>query len=93
MDDGDAVAAEGLVEGGAELSVTVVSVNRCDAPVRCLAVSNDEPSATLVVFGERRLAYPHGADAEQRAINVEAMRLLRTETTDFRRAGERELFP
>ena len=58
-------------------------VNRSDAPVRYLMVSTTnhpdvveypDTGATLVVLAERRLAYPHGADADQAPLVAEAMR-------------------
>jgi uncharacterized cupin superfamily protein len=58
-------------------------VNRSDAPVRYIVVSTTnrpdiveypDTGATLVVLGERRLAYPHGADADQKPVIAEAMR-------------------
>jgi uncharacterized cupin superfamily protein len=58
-------------------------VNRSDAPVRYIVVSTTnrpdvveypDTGATLVVLTEQRLAYPHGADAHQRAVIAEAMR-------------------
>ncbi len=58
-------------------------VNRSDAPVRYLVVSTTnrpdvveypDTGATLVVLAEERLAYPHGADAEQKPVIAEAMR-------------------
>src|ERR671936_2528631 len=58
-------------------------VNRSDAPVRYLVVSTTtrpdvveypDTGATLVVLGEQRLAYPHGADAHQTRLITEAMR-------------------
>jgi uncharacterized cupin superfamily protein len=58
-------------------------VNRSDAPVRYLVLSTTnrpdvveypDTGATLVVLEERRLAYPHGADEEQKPILAEAMR-------------------
>jgi uncharacterized cupin superfamily protein len=58
-------------------------VNRSDAPVRYLVVSTTnrpdvveypDTAATLVVLAERRLAYPHGADADQKPVIAEAMR-------------------
>jgi uncharacterized cupin superfamily protein len=58
-------------------------VNRSDAPVRYLVVSTTnrpdvveypDTGATLVVVGERRLAYAQGADAEREAVIAEAMR-------------------
>ncbi len=57
-------------------------VNQTDAPVRYLVVSTTnrpdvveypETGATLVVLAERRLAYPHGVDAEQMTVVAEAM--------------------
>jgi uncharacterized cupin superfamily protein len=58
-------------------------VNRSDAPVRYLVVSTTnrpdvveypDTGATLVVLAEHRLAYPHGADPNQKPIVEEAMR-------------------
>jgi uncharacterized cupin superfamily protein len=58
-------------------------VNGSDAPVRYLAVSTTnrpdvveylDTAATLVVLAEQRLAYPHGADVEQKPVVAEAMR-------------------
>jgi uncharacterized cupin superfamily protein len=58
-------------------------VNRSDAPVRYLVISTTgrpdvveylDTAATLVVLAEQRLAYPHGADSDQRPVIVEAMR-------------------
>lgn len=58
-------------------------VNRSDAPVRYLVVSTTncpdvveypDTGATLVVLAEQRLAYPPGADADQKPIIAEAMR-------------------
>lgn len=58
-------------------------VNRSDAPVRYLVVSTTnrpdvveytDIGATLVVLAEQRLAYPHGADADQTLVSAEAMR-------------------
>jgi uncharacterized cupin superfamily protein len=58
-------------------------VNRSDAPVRYLVVSTTnrpdvveypDTGATLVVLAEQRLAYPHGADADQKPVIAEAMR-------------------
>ena len=58
-------------------------VNRSDAPVRYLVVSTTnrpdvvqytDTAATLVVLTEQRLAYPNGADAEQKSVIAEAMR-------------------
>src|SRR4051812_35360739 len=58
-------------------------LNRSDAPVRYLVVSTTnrpdiveypDTGATLVVLAEQRLAYPHGADAEQKPVIAEAMR-------------------
>ena len=58
-------------------------VNRSDAPVRYLVVSTThhpdvveypDTGATLVVLTEQRLAYPHGADAEQQLVIEAAMR-------------------
>src|SRR6478752_3604666 len=58
-------------------------VNRSDAPVRYLVVSTTnrpdvveypDTAATLVVLAERRLAYPHGAEADQKSVIAEAMR-------------------
>jgi uncharacterized cupin superfamily protein len=57
-------------------------VNRSDAPVRYLVVSTTnrpdvveypDTGATLVVLNEQRLAYPRGADAEQKPVIAEAM--------------------
>jgi uncharacterized cupin superfamily protein len=58
-------------------------VNRSDAPVRYLVVSTTnrpdiveypDTGATLVVVAEQRLAYPRGADADQKLAIAEAMR-------------------
>jgi uncharacterized cupin superfamily protein len=58
-------------------------VNRSDAPVRYLVVSTTncpdvveypDTGATLIVFAEQRLAYPHGANAHQSSVIAEAMR-------------------
>jgi uncharacterized cupin superfamily protein len=58
-------------------------VNRSDVPVRYLVVSTThrpdvveypDTGATLVVLAEQRLAYAHGADAEQKHVIGEAMR-------------------
>jgi uncharacterized cupin superfamily protein len=58
-------------------------VNRSDAPVRYLVVSTTnrpdvveypDTAATLVVLAEQRLAYPHGAAADQKPVIAEAMR-------------------
>jgi uncharacterized cupin superfamily protein len=58
-------------------------VNHSDAPARYLVVSTTnrpdvveypDTRATLVVLAEQRLAYPHGADAEQESVIAEAMR-------------------
>jgi uncharacterized cupin superfamily protein len=58
-------------------------VNRSDAPVRYLVISTTnrpdvveypDTGARLVVLAEQRLAYPHGADAEQTPVIAEAMR-------------------
>jgi uncharacterized cupin superfamily protein len=58
-------------------------VNRSDAPVRYIVVSTTnrpdiveypDTGATLVVLAEQRLAYPHGADADQKPLIAEAMR-------------------
>jgi uncharacterized cupin superfamily protein len=58
-------------------------VNRSDAPVRYLMVSTTncpdvveypDTAATLVFLAEQRLAYPHGADADQKPVVAEAMR-------------------
>ena len=58
-------------------------VNGSDARVRYLVVSTTnspdvveypDTGATLVVLAEQRLAYPHGADAQQKPIIEEAMR-------------------
>jgi uncharacterized cupin superfamily protein len=58
-------------------------VNRSDAPARYLVVSTTnrpdvveypDTGATLVVLAEQRLAYPHGADAQQMPVITEAMR-------------------
>lgn len=46
----------------------VLSTNRPDV------VDYPDTAATLVVLAERRLAYPHGADADQTPIIAEAMR-------------------
>ena len=37
-------------------------------------VEYPDTGATLVVLAEQRLAYPHGADADQKPVVVEAMR-------------------
>jgi uncharacterized cupin superfamily protein len=58
-------------------------VNCSDAPVRYLAVSTTnrpdvveylDTAAKLVVLAEQRLAYPHGADVDQKPVVAEAMR-------------------
>jgi uncharacterized cupin superfamily protein len=58
-------------------------VNRSDAPARYLVVSTTnrpdvveypDTAAMLVVLAEQRLAYPHDADADQKAVIAEAMR-------------------
>jgi uncharacterized cupin superfamily protein len=58
-------------------------VNRSNAPVRYLVVSTTncpdvveypDTDATLVVLAERRLVYPHGAEALQETVISEAMR-------------------
>jgi uncharacterized cupin superfamily protein len=58
-------------------------VNRSDAPVRYLVVSTTnrpdvveypDTAATLVVLAGERLAYPHGADVDQKPVISEAMR-------------------
>ena len=58
-------------------------LNRSDAPVRYLMISTTnrpdiveypDTGATLVVLEEQRLAYPHGADADQEPVVAEAMR-------------------
>jgi uncharacterized cupin superfamily protein len=58
-------------------------VNRSDAPVRYIVVSTTnrpdvveypDTAATLVVLGEQRVAYPHGADTDQQPLIAEAMR-------------------
>jgi uncharacterized cupin superfamily protein len=58
-------------------------VNRSDAPVRYLVFSTTnrpdvveypDTGATLLVLAEQRLAYPHGADANQTRVIAEAMR-------------------
>jgi uncharacterized cupin superfamily protein len=58
-------------------------VNRSDAPVRYIVISTanrpdiveyPDTGATLVVLAEQRLAYPHGADEEQKPVITEAMR-------------------
>ena len=58
-------------------------VNRSDAPVRYLVVSTTnrpdvveylDTAATLVVLAEQRLAYPHGAESDQKPVIAEAMR-------------------
>ncbi len=58
-------------------------VNRSDAPVRYIVVSTTnrpdiveypDTGATLVVLAEERLAYPRGADADQKPVIAEAMR-------------------
>src|ERR671926_629395 len=57
-------------------------VNRSDAPVRYLVVSTTnrpdvvdylDTDATLVVLAEQRMAYPHGADTDQKPVIDEAM--------------------
>jgi uncharacterized cupin superfamily protein len=59
-------------------------VNRSDAPVRYLVISTTngpdvveypDTGATLVVLTEQRLAFAHGAEADQQSIVVDAMRL------------------
>jgi uncharacterized cupin superfamily protein len=59
-------------------------VNRSDVPVRYIVVSTTnhpdvveylDTAAMLVVLGEQRLAYPGGADAEQKPVISEAMRV------------------
>jgi len=58
-------------------------VNGSDSPVRYLVVSTTnrpdvveypDTGATLVVLEEQRMAYPHGADAEQKRVIDAAMR-------------------
>lgn len=58
-------------------------VNRSDEPVRYLVVSTThypdiveypDTGATLVVGAEQRLAYPHGSDAPQQPVILDAMR-------------------
>jgi uncharacterized cupin superfamily protein len=58
-------------------------VNHTDAPVRYLMVSTTnrpdvveylDTGATLVVLAEQRLAYPNGADADQKPVIAEALR-------------------
>jgi uncharacterized cupin superfamily protein len=58
-------------------------VNRSDAAVRYLVVSTTncpdvveyaDTATTLVVLGEQRVAYPHGADADPKPLIAEAMR-------------------
>jgi uncharacterized cupin superfamily protein len=58
-------------------------VNRSAAPVRYLVVSTTnspdvveypDTGATLVVLAEQRMAYPQGADADQKPLIAEAMR-------------------
>jgi uncharacterized cupin superfamily protein len=58
-------------------------VNRSDVPVRYIMISTTnrpdvveypDTDATLVVLAERRVAYPHGADAPQMPVIAEAMR-------------------
>lgn len=58
-------------------------VNRSGSPVRYLVVSTTnhpdvveypDTGATLVVLEEQRVAYPHGADAEQKPVIDAAMR-------------------
>ena len=58
-------------------------VNRSDASARYLVVSTThrpdvveypDIGATLVVLAEQRRVYPHGADADQRAVIADAMR-------------------
>ena len=58
-------------------------VNRSDAPVRYLVVSTTnrpdvveylDTAATLVVLAEQRLAYPDGAESDQKPVIAEAMR-------------------
>jgi uncharacterized cupin superfamily protein len=58
-------------------------VNRSDAPVRYLMVSTTnrpdvveypDTAARLVVLADQRLAYPRGADADQKPVIAEAMR-------------------
>ncbi len=57
-------------------------VNHSDAPVRYLVVSTTnrpdvveypDTGATLLVLAEQRLAYPRGADAQQKPVIDEAM--------------------
>lgn len=57
-------------------------VNHSDAPVRYLVVSTTnrpdvveylDTDATLVVLAEQRMAYPHGADTDQKPVIDEAM--------------------
>jgi uncharacterized cupin superfamily protein len=58
-------------------------VNRSDAPVRYIVVSTTtrpdiveypDTGATLVVLADQRRAYPHGVEAQQMPVIVEAMR-------------------
>ncbi|HEY1713240.1 MAG TPA: cupin domain-containing protein [Solirubrobacteraceae bacterium] len=58
-------------------------VNRSDAPVRYVVVSTTnrpdvveylDTAATLVVLADQRLAYPHGADSDQKPVIADAMR-------------------
>src|SRR5690242_15468506 len=58
-------------------------VNRSHTPVRYLVVSTTnrpdvveypDTGATLVVLAEKRVAYPHGAEAHQEPVIAEAMR-------------------
>jgi uncharacterized cupin superfamily protein len=58
-------------------------VNRSDAPVRYVVVSTTnrpdvveypDTAATLVVLAGQRLAYPQGAEADQKPVIAEAMR-------------------
>jgi uncharacterized cupin superfamily protein len=73
-----AVVAFGRGQAGAHSLV-----NRSEAPVRYLVVSTTnrpdvveypDTAATLVVLADKRLAYPHGADADQQPVIAEAMR-------------------
>jgi uncharacterized cupin superfamily protein len=65
-------------------------VNRSDAPVRYLVLSTTnrpdiveypDTGATLVVLEEQRLAYPHGADMDQKSVVAEAMRAAADQVT------------
>jgi uncharacterized cupin superfamily protein len=58
-------------------------INRSDARVRYLVLSTTnrpdvveypDTGATLVVLAEQRMAYPHGADEQQKPVIAEAMR-------------------